>query len=237
MGTSSTVRFAACVLLTGCASQQIELHGEDDSTFFAGLHGTWTPDSTTLPDGRPPPTELMLEIDVSASSSDFSQQVPDGSVIELGPVLFDGPTEVQAGFDLTVYTLDGRLRARAESGVGLDLFLGLGYSVLELEASDPANSVSSERDGLGPYLGAGVFWELPARLRIFAEVALLYPLVSDFDDAAELQTLDVGIGWRLVEAVELIGGWRRVDYEDEVGFDSDFDLQASGPRLTLAVHL
>ena len=50
--------------------------------------------------------------------------------------------------------------------------------------------------------------------------------------------LDVGVSLRLSEVFGLIAAWRHLDYEFDGGpGQSDYDLGASGPRLTLELQL
>src|SRR5262245_49228716 len=84
----------ACAALCACMNQQVALDGEDTGTLSGGVRGIWELDVSPSEDGRPPASQTLVEFELSASSSDFDQQVLAGTVVEIEGTGFDGPTTV-----------------------------------------------------------------------------------------------------------------------------------------------
>jgi hypothetical protein len=81
-----------------------------------------------------------------------------------------------------------------------------------------------------------VFFELPPRLRFYAEILWQAALVGG-GEVADVQVFDVGMDLRLTEALGLTLSWRDLGYQEERdGAESDLDLTARGPRLTLMLQ-
>jgi len=239
-GASLRCGFAfLCASLCACVNQQVALEGDDTNSFSGGLRGSWELDASESEDDQPPASQTLVELELSTSSSDFDQEVVAGTVVEIEGTGLDGPTSVHADFDLLQATFDARLRLRDRSGAGLDLFGGLGFSSLDLDVDDAGGaSASDSQDGLGPLIGLALFFEPTRRVRLFAEGSELVTFVEGGESLAAMETLDVGVSLRLTDAFGLIAGWRHLvyEFEGELG-QSDYDLGASGPRLTLELQL
>src|SRR6187431_1830283 len=213
-----------CIALGACANPGAGLSGEDSDSTFAGLRATWEVPRPMLTGGAPPPRQLLLQVEVASSDSDFSQSVPTGETLTVDGTDFAGPTSVHVGFDLHQANVDARLRLRSEGIFGLDVFGGVGYTRLELDASEVGAAASQEEDGFGPHLGLGVFCEPQSRLRLFLEGSW-QPTFVGGGDVADVQALDLGLDYRLTDSIELVLAWRQLVYElEHDGADSDLDL-------------
>lgn len=212
------------------------MSGDDSDSSFGSLRATWEVPRPMLEGGAPPPRQLLLQVEVGTSDSDASQAVPTGGALTVGGTDFVGPTNVQLGFDLQQANVDARLRLRGESIFGLDLIGGLGFTRLELDASQIGASASQEEDGFGPRLGLGLFCEPQSRLRLFLE-GFWQPTFVGGGDVADVRALDLGLDFRLTDSIELGLAWRQLSWKQENdGADSDLDLEASGPRLSIALR-
>jgi hypothetical protein len=225
------------LLLGACASPSDGLSGSDDESTFGGLRATWEIPRPTISDGRPPARQWLLEVEAGATSGDFGQALGAGQSLTIDGVTYSGPGAVQARFDVQQLAVDGRFRVRNAVGLGLDAIAGLGFTRLDLETASFGASADLDQQGLGPVLGTGVFFELPPRLRFYAELTWQAAFVGS-GDVADVQVFDAGMDLRLTEALGLTLSWRDFAYREERdGAESDLDLNASGPRLTLMLQL
>lgn len=241
-------------LLASCeAIPRTTIEGEDSGVLFPTGRLSWE-----LPSDEPAApgeagvedrarTRALIELDLGYGSGEFTQQVRDGQVIQVGGVPFPGPGPVDVFADLWTADFSGRLERRWPSGLGLGGRLGLRFSDLELtlrsgslylSASDSADLTS-----LGLLGGVEGFYEPAERLRLYVAGSYsfgveLSGVASGYEDITT-RTLDLGAAWRVGEHVQLAGGWRRLGYAaDSVDdFLSDVEITFSGPFLGLWVTL
>lgn len=225
-----------CAAVCACANPGSELVADDSDSRFGGLSASWEVPRSVQSDGRPPARQLLLQLEVSTSDSDDQQSLGAGESVTVDGTTFVGPSALSTGFDLHLATADARVRLRTEHAFGLDVFGGVGFARLELDANGSGAATSLEEDGFGPRVGLGLFCELPTRVRLFVEGSFQASFVGG-GDIADVQTLDLGLDLRLTDSIELVLAWRRLVYElENEGADSDFDLTAAGPRLSLALR-
>ena len=75
------------------------------------------------------------------------------------------------------------------------------------------------------------------RLRLYLDGSW-QPTFVGGGDTADVQALDLGLDYRLTDSIEVGLAWRQLVYElEDDGADSDLDLEASGPRLSIALRL
>ena len=224
-------------LLGACASPSGGLSGTDDSGSFGGLRASWEVPRPQITDGRPPARQYLVGVDLNGSKGNIEQPLGLGESLTIDGETYNGPQLVLARFDVQRVVVDGRLRLRSESGLGIDGIAGLGFSRLDLETAALSGNADLEQQGFGPLLGTGVFFELPPRLRLFAELTWQASIVSS-DSVADVQVVDLGIDLRLTEALGIVLAWHDFSYQQERdGAESDLDLTARGPRLTLLLRL
>ena len=228
---------ALALLAAACASPSGGLSGSDGDASFGGLRATWEIPRRHFSDGKPPGQQVLLEVDASATRGDFDQALGVGDSLTLEGTTFPGPGAVQARFDVQQVTVDGRLRLRSDVGLGLDAIGGLGFTRLDLQVASFAASETVDQQGFGPVLGTGLFFELPPRLRLYAELTWQAALVGG-GDVADVQVFETGLELRFTEALGLLFAWRDLTYQEERGgAESDIDLGASGPLLILTLRL
>lgn len=227
--------WVACAALCACANPGAGVSGEDSDGTFTGLRATWEVPRPMLEGGAPPPRQLLLQVEAGTHDASDAQSVPAGETIVVDGAQFVGPTGVQLGWDLQQASADARLRLRGESLLGLDLIGGVGFARIELDASATGIAASDEDNGFGPRFGLGLFCEPQPRLRLFVEGAW-QPTFVGGGDVADLQAIDLGLEYRLTDSIELGLGWRRQAWRQEQDAGSDLDLEASGPRLALALR-
>lgn len=231
------IAIALCTLAGACASPSGGLSGSDSESTYGGLRATWEIPRPRFSDGKPPPRQFLLELEGSATGGDFTQSVASGGALVIDGTTYSGPSAVQASFDAQQVSVAGRMRLRNGVGLGVDGIAGIGFTRLDLATASFAASSDLEQQGLGPVLGTGVFFELPPRLRFFAELTW-QPTFVGSGDVADVQVFDVGADVRLTEAIGLVLSWRDFSYQEERdGAESDLDLSARGPRLTLMLQL
>lgn len=226
---------AAC--FAACASPSGGLTGTDDSGSFGGLRASWEVPRPQITDGRPPARQVLVGLDLNGSKGNFEQPLGLGESLTIDGETYNGPQVVAARFDVQRVLVDGRLRLRTESGLGVDGIAGVGFTRLDLETAALSGTADLEQQGFGPLLGTGVFFELPPRLRFFAELTWQASVVSS-DTVADVQVVDLGLDLRLTEALGIVLAWHDFTYRQERdGVESDLDLTARGPRLTLMLRL
>ena len=127
-----------------------------------------------------------------------------------------------------------RAANRFESGFGVDGFLGLGLSDLDIRVKTPVQSDSDSHASYGPLIGATLSCWIVAPLRIYAEGSAHLGFGSNYSTAT-VTSLDLGAALRLGHNAEFTAGWRRLHYEAEFedGTRSDLDLELSGPLIAL----
>jgi hypothetical protein len=234
--SQSVRRLAApCALLAAaCTASRETIEGEDASTFFPAAHVSW--ELTKRAEGEPPPsTRTALELEVAQASSESTQDLGPGEIIDLDDVLFLGPASVDVSYELWRVLLDFRASWQNPGGFGIDGIFGLAFDQLELELEDDANgrSDSESFETLGPLLGASLFYEPLGWLRFYAEGSYT-PAFGGEVESATIQSLELGAHVRLFEHAALRAGWRQLSYEAERNsLDSDLDLVSKGPALTL----
>lgn len=233
-------RFWLPVLAAGlcaCANPGAGLTGTDSDASFAGLRATWEIPRPTISDGRPPARQLLLQAELSRSDAQFDSDLSAGETVTVDGTQFVGPLTLATDFDLYLASVDARLRLRSEHAFGMDVFGGLGFTRMELDASAASGTAALEQDGFGPRVGLGLFCELPPRLRFFLD-GFWQPTFVGSGDVADVQALDLGLELRLSTSIELVLAWRGLDYGfEDSGADSDLDLGAQGPRLSIALRL
>jgi hypothetical protein len=200
-----------CAALGACANPGTGLSTSDSDASFTGLRASWEVPRPRFSQGRPPPRQVLAQAELSDTDADFLDDLHQASV-------------------------DARLRLRGEHLFGLDLTGGLGFARLDLDGNQGVPTGDSQEQGLGPRLGLGLFCELPPRLRLFLD-GVWQPTFVGAGDVADLQAFDLGVDVRLTSSIELVLGWRWLAYEQErSGADPDLDLEAAGPRLSLALR-
>ncbi|HVS19919.1 MAG TPA: hypothetical protein VMT18_15040 [Planctomycetota bacterium] len=233
-------RLASAILLGlvagACANPLGGLAGAESDHAWGGVRASWEVPRRVLSDGKPPAHQYLFEIESTVGSGEFTQALESGESLTIDGTTFSGPSDVVAGFDVQQIAVDGRLRLRNEVGLGVDAIAGLGFTRLDLEAATAATSADLDQQGFGPVLGTGLFFELPPQLRFYAELTW-QPTFVGAGDVADVRIFDVGLDLRLTEALGLILSWRDFAYREERGgAESDLDLTARGPRLTLTLQ-
>lgn len=226
----------ALPLLGACALQSMPLEGRDSETFFTGVRATWRVGETPPPAAEGGRVETLVDVEVAYSASDFTQALASGASVAVGDTLFVGPGTLEVEHDLWRVEADARLRLTSAAGLGLDLLLGLGFNRLGLDVDDGSTRTSDSLNSLGPLIGAGLFYDAGARVRLFAEGRVVGGL-SDGAEFSELEVADLGVELRLSALTSLLLGWRYQQYESEENatFDSEYELTSSGPFLTLGI--
>jgi hypothetical protein len=226
-----------CTLaLGGCVSPRSTIEGTDSETLFGGVRSSW--ELKKPAEGEPPRTyRMLIDADVSFSSSDFTQQLDAGEIVEISGTPFIGPGPVAVSFDLLRYSADFRISMANETGLGFEGFGGLGVSQLDVELSDGAQSDSRNFTGIGPLAGIALFYEPVEWLRLFAEGST-NPSFGESVSVIDIKSVEAGASFRLHRHAALRASWRQVTYESEsddstTSSTSDLDLEASGPALTL----
>jgi opacity protein-like surface antigen len=226
-----------CAALGACANPGAGIEGSDSDSTFGGLRASWEVPRPMLTGGKPPPRQYLLQVELGSSDADDSQSLPAGDTLTVDGADFVGPTNVHIGYDLYQANVDARMRLRGGSFFGLDLFGGIGFARLELDASEIGASASRAEDGFGPRIGLGLFCEPQSRLRLYLDGSW-QPTFVGGGDIADVQALDLGLDYRLTDSIEVGLAWRQLVYElEDDGADSDLDLEASGPRLSIALRL
>jgi hypothetical protein len=223
------------LLSAGCAIENETIKGEDTDTFFYGGRVSWEFADSPAAGESTRSSKSFLELDVSSSSSRFDQQVQVGHAVQIGNTQFVGPVEVEVDFDLTRVLGNLRHSVREASGLGLDLLLGLGYYDLDVTLSSPTQHGSDNFTGLGLLLGLALVYEPTHWLGAYVEGSLNPSQSRVYDSYIDINTLELGLNWRLQEHIALRTFWRKVVYKADDGQQSaDLDLTASGPGVALS---
>ncbi len=188
--------------------------------------------------------KLLLELDASQGSGGFTQDLVDvADDVSLGGQSFNGPEDVEVDFELFRASAAVRAAKRFQNNLGVDGFLGIGMSDLDITLRQTALSDSDSIAAYGPLLGVTLSYWLLDPLRIFVEGSANVGWTSGFN-GVNIIALDMGASVRLGRNVRLTAGWRQLHYDaefdpDEGGNDtrSDLTLELSGPMLALWLSL
>jgi len=221
-------------LSVGCAADNETIRAEDSDTLFAGANISWEIDETPPSGEKESRTRTSAELQVSGSRSSAEQSLAAGQSLEIGGTLFFGPTDIDIDLDMLRVLVDVRRSWRDKHRLGFDALIGLGYSRVDVTLETSGLRGSDSFKGLGPLLGAALVYEPASWLKLVAEGSLNPTLVADMEDWVDINTLDLGLSWRLHEHASLRTSWRRIRYKaDEGQLGSDLDLTLSGPALVL----
>ena len=219
---ASCLPAAALLALASCSSQSTSIEG-DDSSFFTSAR-------LAIPASN---EETAFEIDVSTASGGFEQELGPAEDVQLDKVTFSGPGTVDVDFDLTRVTLVARRTFTEENGLGLAVFLGLGVTRLDAQASLLGAKDDVRDTGFGFQFGVEPFYRVTNDLKLYGEIALTNGLATEYNKF-DLTSIDLGLAYALGDSFEIAAGWRHWGYETEgVGNDSDLDLTLHGPHVSL----
>jgi len=232
------------------AVPRTSIEGEDDGVLFPTGRVSWQFSSSrsASPPGEDAaaapvtsPTRTLAELDLSYGSGGFTQAIQEGEVVQVGSLPFAGVDEVDVDAQLWIADLAGRLERRWENGLGLGGRLGVRYSDLDLGLSAGALRDSTDLSSLGLLVGGELSFEPAETLRLFlagnASWGVELSGVASGYEELVISSLDLGLAWRVHESAQLVGAWRRLDYQADSVDDylSDLELTLSGPMLGLWV--
>lgn len=238
----------ALLQLTACTIPNTDVKGSDQAALLPAGRLSWTVVDRTA-QAAAPATEgqvalrkrhdfkLKIELDVSNGEGEFTQNLLAGEQLDIGGQSFLGPGAVDVDFELSRASIVVRAANRFSNNVGLDGFLGVGRSELDIRLRQAAHTERDNNTTYGPLLGATLAYYPLEPLRLFCEGSLHMGFAEGFGTVL-VTSLDIGASVALGEHVEFVAGWRRLTYEADYESDydrSDLDLKLRGPLL--ALHL
>lgn len=215
------------VLLNGCADNVISIESQDSVTF------------TTLETSFPISKRSNLEIKLrgSRTSGDYSQGVPDGKMILIDDVQIRGPTSVSGSTDLTYASVAIGNSDIPVGGHDNDdrwrpsVFVGLAQTNMDLVLRHEGNTYQTSDRTTEMYMQWGVLYAFhPSVHGGGSWAASLGP------DLTGINEVDLKLHFVLTEHVEIMGGYRWLEYnyyveEDESIIHVDF----RGPFIGLSL--
>lgn len=243
MHTSLRAAVVLALALSSCRLPNSKIEGHDNAAIMPSgrlsfeLHRSRDADSgaqTAAP--RRYEFHVLLDIDASHGSGEFTDHVVAPDVISVGGPQFTGDVDVE--FRLFQAWAAVRASNHFANGLGLDGFLGVSTSDLHIELTQGNVSDRNERDAWGPIVGATLWYSAVEWLRFFVEGSSSFGTARDVESIS-VTTLDLGAAFALGPHAQLVAGWRRVDYDAELDdfVASDMELRLSGPLIALRVGL
>jgi hypothetical protein len=175
-----------------------------------------------------------LEAGITYLSSDANQTLEAGQNLELDNETFMGPGEVDYDFDVLAITAAWRMGKAFPTGITIEGLLGLSYHGIDLDAEFMGVKDSESTYSFGPLIGAEVGWHSPIRVLLYGRFTGSIELSDEYDEPQAV-VLEAGAVYHLGKHVDLGAGWRqwRYDGDSSYGFESDIDMEVSGPFFFL----
>ncbi len=228
------LNFANCIfcvvvllLMHGCASNVISIDTKDSVTFSTL--------ETSIPLSKKRNDRIKLR--GSRASGDYSQAVPDGKMIIIEDTQIHGPTDVSGTTDLTW----------ASISYGIDDISGSNQTVLEklslsvyLGVSQTNMDVSLQHEGT-------TYYSRDRTTEMYFQLGGAYAITPDFKagltwassvgaDFTGINEVDLRLGYALFTHLEVIGGYRWLEYNYLVEEDdSVIRVRFRGPFFGLNI--
>jgi hypothetical protein len=214
---------ACLILVSACSSTNVvNLEGSDATTF--------TDIRASFPVSREDENE-RIKIRYTEASGDFSQEIPEGKVVDFEDLQLTGPDQVQAETNLTTASISyGRVGQTIRENFYMSAFGGISRTNFEIDMESASGQSSSVRNkSFEVYVDLGIYY-VPA------------PFLTAGIEAAFSRNLSLSgitewgavLKFRPFKQMEIIGGYRWFKYDYfTTEHDSGIIVELDGPFLGL----
>jgi len=229
------------LLLTGCATERDAVKIDDSGVASLNVRAvlplTNQDRRHAMVEGRPEDGiggQSSIELEYTFLEDDADQSLGPDDSIELDGEVFDGPGGVDYRYRVAAFALAFHAMQVFESGVAFGGFGGLSSHTLELDGKFEGTRDSVDVFSVGPYFGGEVRWYAPARFHLFARLTFSYE-IPDERQSVETRGVELGGVYHFSRYFSLGAGyrWWRYEAKSDGDFESDLELDADGPLLTL----
>ena len=211
------------VLVSGCSSTNvINLEGSD-TTRFSDLRLSFP---VTKEDEN-----KRIKLRLTDASGEFSQDIPEGKIVDFEDFQLEGPDNVKSVADITVASISyGRVGAALRENFYLSAFAGISRTNFEIDMeTESGQSTGVRNKSFEVYIDLGIYH-------------LLLPYLTGGLEAAFSRNLSLsGITeWGIVlkfrpsRHMEIMGGYRWFKYDYfTTDYDSGIIVELNGPFIGL----
>jgi len=256
---TSLKNLAWCLVLqaVGCTiPETVPLEGGDRSVFtpFIRLTYDFVPQNEPVPEesdatgeaqstkkvylSKPVRGRMALEFEFAYASGDSKHAIGYNEMIMLDEVIFIGPDEIEAGYDLYSSSLVFRGGPVIEDILILEGLIGLGLERLDLDLVSGDRRESERITTAGFVAGARLTVRPLDWLEFYGQArsGISYPTVSDvFSLQTSLTSLELTIAVTPIDHMSLLAGYRNWRYQGET-LGSEIDLTLAGPSLGVQIR-
>lgn len=220
----------ACAVYSPSPPPASKLTVSDDNVFQPVMRVVVQSDSASAPSD--PHTGHALELGYTRGSGTSSQDV-SSNYVSFGGRRFDAPARLDSSFTLTYVdmTYRGRLVDR-DSGLGLDLLVGIAGAQFDLEVASANQRTSESLSSPGGQIGLGVLWRVHEGTSLHARGVWFRSF--DVTEISRGYRYDVALAQALGRNVAVRAGyswWRLQSERGETSSPIVVDLR--GPTLGL----
>ena len=214
---------AVLVLVCGCSSTNvINLEGSD-TTRFSDLR-------LSFPVTKEDENE-RIKLRLTDASGEFSQDIPEGKIVDFEDFQLTGPDRVTSVVDVTVASISyGRVGAALRENFFLSAFAGISRTNFEIDMETESGQTTGVRNkSFEVYIDVGVYH-------------LLLPYLTGGLEAAFSRNLSLSgitewgfvLKFRPSKHMEIMGGYRWFKYDYfPTDYDSGIIVELNGPFIGL----
>lgn len=225
--TGFLISIMLLLLINGCASNVISIDS-NDTVSFSTLE-------TSIPLSKQRGDRILLR--GSRTSGDYSQSVPDGKMIIIEDTQIHGPTDVSGTTDLTYasisYGTDNILSSNqtAMEKLSFSAYLGVSQTNMDVSLLHEGTTYSTNDRTTELYFQLGGAYAITPRFN--AGLTWASSVGADFTGINEV---DLRFGYELFSHLEVIGGYRWLEYNYLVEEDdSVIRIKFRGPFIGLNI--
>lgn len=214
---------AVLVLVCGCSSTNvINLEGSD-TTRFSDLRLSFP--VTKEDEGK------RIKLRLTDTSGEFSQDIPEGKIVDFEDFQLEGPDNVSSVADITVASISyGRVGAALREKFFLSAFAGISRTNFEIDMeTESGQSTGVRNKSFEVYIDLGIY-------------RLLLPYLTGGLEAAFSRNLSLSgitewgfvLKFRPSRHMEIMGGYRWFKYDYfTTDYDSGIIVELNGPFIGL----
>jgi hypothetical protein len=211
------------VLVSGCSSTNvINLEGSD-TTRFSDLRLSFP---VTKEDEN-----KRIKLRLTDASGEFSQDIPEGKIVDFEDFQLVGPDQVSSVADITVASISyGRVGEALRENFFLSAFAGISRTNFEIDMETESGQITGVRNkSFEVYIDVGIYH-------------LLLPYLSGGLEAAFSRNLSLSgitewgfvLKFRPSKHMEIMGGYRWFKYDYfTTDYDSGILVELNGPFIGL----
>lgn len=225
------------LLLGGCVSNIVSVKGDDSSASFNTVQASIPiEDKSDEYFGIGDMGALRLKMRASSVKADFTQNIPDGKIVDFKQHTFSGPETLNGSSTIDFASLTiGSEGVNPESQVRSSIYMGVSYTDLALELETTGQQASTHDNFAGLYIDFGIYWQ--ANPRIYAGIQVADTLHISSDVLSRLTEIELLANYQLLSSLDVMAGYRWWQFQYSTDkYDSGIELDLSGPFIGLNLH-